>query len=57
MRPGLLDARLASLEGATGDLEEPVARTCDLVRKTLARIFDNGYVPTLGELESGLRAH
>jgi hypothetical protein len=53
----LLDARLASLEGATGDLEEPVARTCGLVRQTLTQIFDNGYVPTLGELEAGLRPH
>ncbi len=53
----LLDARLASLEGATGDLEEPVARTCGLVRQTLTRIFDNGYVPTIRELESGLRKH
>jgi hypothetical protein len=53
----LLDARLASLEGAIGDLEEPVARTCGLVRQTLTRIFDNGFVPTLRELEAGLQAH
>jgi hypothetical protein len=53
----LLDSRLASLEGATGDLEEPVARTCGLVRQTLTRIFDDGYVPTIRELESGLRFH
>jgi hypothetical protein len=45
------------VDGATGDLEEPVARTCSLVRQALTRIFDNGYVPTLRELESGLRPH
>lgn len=44
---------MASLEGATEGLEEPLGKTYALARRALARIFDSGYVPTLPELESG----
>lgn len=49
----LLDARLASLEGATEGLEEPLGKTCALAKRTLVRIFESGWVPTLREMESG----
>lgn len=49
----LLDARMASLEGATEGLEEPLGKTYALARTALVRIFESGYVPTLRELESG----
>lgn len=50
---GLLEARSASLEGATDDLEAAVAGTWALVKRSLVRIVESGYVPTLRELESG----
>lgn len=49
----LLDARMASLEGATEGLEEPLGKTYLLARRALARIFESGYVPTLREMETG----
>jgi len=49
----LLDARLASLEGATEGLEEPLGKTYALAKRALVRIFESGYVPTLREMETG----
>jgi hypothetical protein len=49
----LLDARMASLEGATEGLEEPLGRTYALAKRALVRIFESGWVPTLREMESG----
>jgi len=49
----LLDARLASLEGATEGLEEPLEKTYALAKRALVRIFESGYVPTLREMETG----
>jgi hypothetical protein len=49
----LLDARMASLEGATEGLEEPLGRTYALAKRALVRIFESGYVPTLREMETG----
>lgn len=49
----LLEARAASMEGVTDDLERAVAGTWPLVKRSLVRIFESGYVPTLRELESG----
>ena len=49
----LLDARMASLEGASEGLDEPLEKTYALARRALVRIFESGYVPTLHELETG----
>lgn len=49
----LLDARMASLEGATEGLEEPLSGTYALARRALVRILESGYVPTHRELETG----
>jgi hypothetical protein len=49
----LLDARLASLEGATEGLEDPLGKTYALAKRALVRIFESGYVPTLREMETG----